>query len=64
MPETEKKTRQAPKRRRAALGYIAILLGSALLLVAISFLARQAAPREELSPPAVAAAPAQNGINC
>ena len=63
MPETETETRQAPKRRRAALGYIAILLGSALLLVAISLLARQAAPQTELSQPAVAAAPAQNGTN-
>ena len=63
MPETETETRQAPKRRRAALGYIAILLGAALILVAISLLVRQAAPQEELPPPAIAGEPAQNGTN-
>ncbi len=63
MPETETETRQAPKRRRAALGYIAILLGAALLLVAISLMMRQTVPQEELAPPAIAGEPAQNGNN-
>ena len=61
MPETEKEPRQAPKRKRAALGYIAILLGAALLLVAISLLVRQTVPQTEPAPPAIAGAPAQNG---
>lgn len=65
MPETEKEARPAPKRKRAALEYIAILLGAALVLVAISLLLRQISPQETLVPPAIAGevTPAQNAPN-
>lgn len=65
MPETETEVRPAPKRKRAALEYIAILLGAALVLVAVSLLLRQSAPQENdpADPPAIAGEIAQNGAH-
>ncbi|MBO2527062.1 MAG: hypothetical protein CW335_02640 [Clostridiales bacterium] len=42
---SEKETKQAPKRRRAVLEYVAILFGAALVLVAISLLVKHSAPQ-------------------
>lgn len=62
MPEKETEVRPA-RRKLAALEYIAILLGAALVLVAISLLVKQAAPQAVSEPPAVAGEvlPAGNG---
>ncbi len=62
MPETEKEVRPV-KRKRAALEYIAILLGAALVLVAISLLIKSSAPQQTapIDPPAVAGEAAPNG---
>ncbi len=64
MPETEKEVRPV-KRKRAALEYIAILLGAAVVLVAISLLVKHSAPQavSPVDPPAIAGELAQNGSN-
>ena len=64
MTETEKEVRPA-KRKSAVLEYIAILLGAALVLVAISLLVKHAAPQKTapVDPPAVAGEVAPNGAN-
>lgn len=63
MPETETEVRQAPKRKRAVLEYIAILLGAALVLVAISLLIKQTAETAPADPPAIAGAVVPNGVH-
>ncbi|MBQ6430345.1 MAG: hypothetical protein IJJ99_00495 [Oscillospiraceae bacterium] len=64
MPETETEVRPV-KRKRAALEYIAILLGAALVLVAISLLVKRNVPQETapINPPAIAGEAAQNGAH-
>lgn len=62
MPETETELRPA-KRKLAALEYIAILLGAALVLVAISLLLNRVVPQNTapVDPPAIAEELAQSG---
>ncbi|MBQ3356022.1 MAG: hypothetical protein IJG45_02765 [Oscillospiraceae bacterium] len=64
MPETETAVRPA-KRKRAALEYIAILLGAALVLVALSLLLRQTVQQENspADPPAIAGEAVPNGAH-
>lgn len=62
MPETETQVRPV-QRKRAALEYIAILLGAALVLVAISLLVRQPAAAAAVEPSAVAEVVEQNGAH-
>lgn len=65
MTDTEKETQPARRRKSGALEYIAILLGAALVLLAVSLLLKHSAPQENtpVDPPAIAGELEQNGAH-